>query len=71
MTFVFTGSLTKWSRNEAAALVEEKGGKSSSSVSKKTTYVVAGPGAGSKLKKAQQLGVTVISEEEFSELIHD
>ncbi|MCK5266397.1 MAG: NAD-dependent DNA ligase LigA, partial [Candidatus Thorarchaeota archaeon] len=69
MTFVFTGTQTKMKRNEAASLVEKMGGKSSSSVSKKTTYVVAGPGAGSKLKKAQQLGVTVLTEDEFADLI--
>ena len=69
MTFVFTGTLTMWKRSEVASIVESKGGKSSSSVSKNTTYVVAGPGAGSKLTKAQQLGVNVLSEEEFAELI--
>jgi len=69
MTFVFTGTLTKWNRDEAVNLVEKMGGKSSSSVSKKTTYVVAGLGAGSKLKKAQQLGVTVLTEDEFAELV--
>ncbi|MGY5857896.1 MAG: NAD-dependent DNA ligase LigA [Candidatus Thorarchaeota archaeon] len=69
MTFVFTGTLTKWQRNEAAGIVEKFGGKASSSVSAKTTYVVAGPGAGSKLKKAQQLGVKVLTEEEFATLI--
>lgn len=70
MTFVFTGILTKWKRGEAASIVENLGGKSSSSVSKRTTYVVAGPGAGSKLKKAQQLGVKVLTEDEFAELIN-
>ncbi len=69
MTFVFSGTLTKWNRDEAANIVENLGGKSSSSVSKKTTYVVAGPGAGSKLKKAQRLGVQILTEDEFAELI--
>jgi len=71
MSFVFTGTLTKWKRNEAAEIVEKLGGKSSSSVSKKTAYLVTGPGAGLKLKKAQKLGVKVLSEEEFAELIED
>ena len=70
MTFVFTGTLTKWNRDEAANIVENLGGKSSSSVSKKTTYIVAGPGAGSKLKKAQSLGVQILTEDEFAELIN-
>lgn len=69
MTFVFTGTLSKWDRNKAASIIENLGGKSSSSVSKKTTYVIAGPKAGSKLKKAQQLGVKVLSEDEFADLI--
>jgi DNA ligase (NAD+) len=69
MTFVFTGTLTKWKRSEAGEIVENLGGKTSSSVSSKTTYVVAGPGAGSKLTNAQQLGVKILSEEEFAELI--
>jgi len=69
MTFVFTGTLTKWTRDKAGEIVEKFGGKASGSVSKNTTYVVAGPGAGSKLKKAQQLGVQVLSEEEFVVLI--
>ncbi|TFH01239.1 MAG: NAD-dependent DNA ligase LigA, partial [Candidatus Thorarchaeota archaeon] len=69
MTFVFTGTLTKWKREEASEIVENLGGKASSSVSAKTTYVVAGPSAGSKLEKANQLGVTVLTEDEFATLI--
>ena len=64
-TFVLTGTLPTMTRNEASALVEKYGGKVSSSVSKKTSYVLAGEEAGSKLTKANQLGVTVITEEEF------
>ena len=69
MTFVLTGTLSKYSRNEASDIIEKMGGKTSGSVSKKTTYVLAGEDAGSKLTKAQSLGVTVISEDEFEELI--
>ena len=69
MTFVLTGTLTKYSRNEASDIIEKLGGKTSGSVSKKTTYVLAGEDAGSKLTKAQSLGVTVITENEFEDMI--
>ena len=69
MTFVLTGTLSKYSREEASQIIEKHGGKVSSSVSKKTTYLLAGEDAGSKLTKAESLGVAVISEKEFEELI--
>lgn len=69
MTFVLTGKLEKYTRDEAADIIENMGGKTSGSVSKKTTYVLAGEDAGSKLTKAESLGVKVISEEEFEEMI--
>ena len=67
--FVLTGALEKYSRKEAEDLIEKYGGKTSSSVSKKTSYVLAGEDAGSKLTKAQELGVTVITENEFEDMV--
>ncbi len=67
-TFVLTGSLQKYTRKEAEDIIEKFGGKTSGSVSKKTDYVLAGEEAGSKLIKAQSLGVTIISEEEFEKM---
>ena len=68
-TFVLTGTLPTMKRSEASKLIEEHGGKTSSSVSKKTDYVLAGEDAGSKLTKAQSLGVTIITEEELLDMI--
>lgn len=68
-TFVITGTLQGMDRLKAETEIKQRGGKASSSVSKKTTYVVAGENAGSKLAKAQELGVTVLSEDEFMELL--
>ena len=70
-TFVLTGSLSKFTRNEASKIIESFGGKTASSVSKKTSIVLAGEAAGSKLKKANELGIQVISEDEFEHLIQD
>ena len=69
MTFVLTGTLEKFTRDEAAALIEARGGKASGSVSKKTTYVVAGENAGSKLRKAGELGIPVLTEDEFAAML--
>lgn len=68
-TFVLTGTLPTYSRNEAAAIIESFGGKTASSVSKKTDFVLAGEEAGSKLTKAQTLGITIISEDDFNGMI--
>lgn len=68
-TFVLTGTLPTMTRSEASKIIESFKGKTASSVSKKTDYVLAGEDAGSKLTKAQQLGVTIISETEFQEMI--
>lgn len=69
MTFVLTGTLSTYTRSQASEIIESFGGKTSSSVSKKTTYVLAGEDAGSKLDKANKLGITIINEEEFAEMI--
>ena len=68
-TFVLTGTLEKYSRDEASEIIEKYGGKTSGTVSKKTTYVLAGEAAGSKLTKAQNLGIKIISEQEFENMI--
>lgn len=69
MTFVLTGALTRFTREEATEQIERFGGKASGSVSKKTTYVIVGENAGSKERKARELGITILSEEAFLELI--
>ncbi|MCI9169778.1 MAG: NAD-dependent DNA ligase LigA [Lawsonibacter sp.] len=69
MTFVLTGALEKFTRDEAGEMIETRGGKAAGSVSKKTTYVVAGEAAGSKLRRAQELGIPVLTEDEFLEML--
>ena len=69
LTFVFTGKLVRTTRSDAKKIVENLGGKASSSVSKNTDYLVAGPGAGSKLAKAEKLGTKVLTESEFESLV--
>ena len=69
MTFVLTGILTRFDRKTAQAMIEERGGKAAGSVSKRTTYVVAGEAAGSKLKKAQELEIPVLTEDEFAKML--
>ena len=66
---MLTGSLTNYSREQAQDIIENFGGKTSSSVSNKTDYLLAGEDAGSKLTKAQELGITIISEEDFLKMI--
>ena len=69
MTFVLTGTLPTYTRDEAAALIEARGGRTSGSVSKKTSVVLAGENAGSKLTKAQELGIRIIDEDEFRAML--
>ena len=69
MTFVLTGALSKFTRDEATEKIELFGGKATGSVSKKTTYVVVGENAGSKERKARELGIPILSEDEFLEMI--
>lgn len=70
-TFVLTGTLPTMKRSEASKIIEENGGKTSSSVSKKTSYVLAGEESGSKLTKAQSLGITIITEDEFKAMLEN
>lgn len=70
-TFVLTGTLPTMKRSEAAKIIEDNGGKTSGSVSKKTDYVLAGEAAGSKLTKAESLGITILSEEEFLKMVNN
>ena len=68
-SIVFTGSLTQFTRDEAKSMAESHGGKVSTSVSKNTDFIVVGKGAGSKLKKANSIGIPVLTEQEFLTLI--
>lgn len=68
-TFVLTGALSRYTREEAGEIIERLGGKTASSVSKKTSYVVAGENAGSKLTKAQSLGIPILTEAQFEEML--
>ena len=69
MTFVITGTLPTMSREDAKTLIEKNGGKVSDSVSKKTTYLLAGEKAGSKLEKAKKLGTNIISEDDLQKML--
>ena len=69
LTFVFTGALTKFTREEAIERIEKLGGKAASSVSKNTNFIIVGDKAGSKLKKAEEFGVPVLTEEEFERFL--
>ena len=68
-TFVLTGTLSTMTRDEASEKIKQLGGKTSSSVSKKTSYVIAGENAGSKLTKAESLNIPILSEDEFIKLL--
>ena len=70
-TFVLTGTLERFTRSEATEMIESRGGKASGSVSKKTSFVVAGEAAGSKLRKAQELGIPVLTEDEFLAMVNE
>ena len=70
MTFVLTGALSKFTREEATEIIERFGGKAAGSVSKKTSYVIVGENAGSKERKARELGITILSEDDFLDMTH-